>query len=156
MTTIRRIVALCALRVYHPTHALLCAILALSLPLANGALAENPPLTFGMTAALTGPAAELGKQMRAGVLAAFQEINAAGGIQGRPLQLASLDDGYEPTRTVPNMNQLVDVDNVLAIVGNVGTPTSIAAVPISNRAKTLFYGAFTALGHCGSRRPTDT
>ncbi|MCA8960047.1 MAG: ABC transporter substrate-binding protein, partial [Planctomycetes bacterium] len=62
------------------------------------------------------------------------------------LELIVLDDGYEPSRTVPNMNRLVDRDDVVAIVGNVGTPTAIAALPIAARGRIPFFGAFTGAG----------
>jgi ABC-type branched-subunit amino acid transport system substrate-binding protein len=107
---------------------------------------DLPTLKFGMSTALSGPAADLGIHMREGVATAFEEVNAAGGIHGAQLELVALDDGYEPARTAPNMHQLIDQEKVLAIVGNVGTPTAITAIPISNDAKTLFFGAFTGAG----------
>ena len=103
-------------------------------------------LRFGMSTALTGPAAQLGINMRTGVLAAFNEENGTGGIGGKKLELIALDDGYEPTRTAPNMKRLIDKEEVLAVIGNVGTPTAIAAVPIANTKKTLFFGAYTGAG----------
>jgi ABC-type branched-subunit amino acid transport system substrate-binding protein len=109
--------------------------------------AEPPtPIVLGMSTALSGPAAELGENMRAGVLAALEEANADGGIGGHPLALVALDDQYEPAQTVPNMHRLIDQERVVAVVGNVGTPTAVAAVPIANAAKTPFYGAFTGAG----------
>ncbi|MDE2717858.1 MAG: ABC transporter substrate-binding protein, partial [Chloroflexota bacterium] len=53
-------------------------------------------ILFGQSAALSGPAKELGRNMRMGILAAFDEVNAAGGVHGRVLELQSLDDAYEP------------------------------------------------------------
>jgi len=111
---------------------------------------ENPceegALVFGMSTALSGPAARLGLEMRQGVLAAFAEANRAGGIHGASLCLVALDDGYEPARTVPNMHALIEKEQVLAVVGNVGTPTAVVASPIATRFRTLFYGAFTGAG----------
>ncbi len=104
------------------------------------------PLQFGMSTALTGPAAQLGINMKAGVETAFNEVNLAGGIQGRPLKLIALDDGYEPDRTVPNMHQLIDKDEVLAVIGNVGTPTAVASIPIANANKTLLFGTYSGAG----------
>jgi len=114
----------------------------------NHAFADGgaKPIVFGMSTALTGPAADLGKNMRAGVLAAFEEANRTGGIHGRQLALVSLDDGYEPSRTAPNMRQLIEREDVLAVVGNVGTPTAVAAIPIANVSKVPFFGAFTGAG----------
>lgn len=103
-------------------------------------------LVFGMSTGLSGPAAHLGTNMRNGVLAAFKEINLNGGIQGRSLCLIVLDDAYTPEKTVANMHKLIEQENVLAVIGNVGTPTAIAAVPIVNRSHVPFYGAFTGAG----------
>jgi len=103
-------------------------------------------IVLGMSTALTGPTAVLGTNMRTGVLAAIEEVNRGGGMQGRQLRLVSLDDGYEPARTAPNMRQLIDKEKVLAVIGNVGTPTAVAAIPITNASKTPFIGAFTGAG----------
>ena len=110
------------------------------------AAAEDDEILLGMSTALSGPAAELGENMRAGVLAALEEANRGGGIAGRSLRLVALDDQYEPAQTVPNMHELIDEKKVVAVVGNVGTPTAVAAVPIANERKTPFYGAFTGAG----------
>lgn len=103
-------------------------------------------IVLGMSTALTGPAAILGINMRTGVLAAMEEVNRAGGMGGRKLTLISLDDGYEPSRTAPNMRRLVEKEQVIAVIGNVGTPTAVAAIPIANVNKTPFFGAFTGAG----------
>src|SRR5262249_56781396 len=55
-------------------------------------------IRFGIAAPLSGPAKELGRQMKLGLDTAFGAINDAGGVQGRALRLAPLDDGYEPSR----------------------------------------------------------
>jgi branched-chain amino acid transport system substrate-binding protein len=103
-------------------------------------------IILGMSTALSGPAAALGKDMREGVLAGFERANRAGGVNGRKLRLVALDDGYEPSRTAPNMRQLLDKENVLAVIGNVGTPTAIVAIPIAMEQKTLFFAAYTGAG----------
>ena len=105
--------------------------------------AEDDILKFGMSTVLTGPAANLGINMRSGVLLAFLQANQQGGIKGRQLSLISLDDGYEPSRTAPNIYRLIQDDGVLGIIGNVGTPTAVVALPIIMEYKVLFYGAFT-------------
>ena len=106
----------------------------------------QPEIVLGMSTALSGPTAELGQQMRDGVLAALERCNRSGGIQGRMLRLLSYDDGYEPFRTAPNMRRLAQQDQVVAVVGNVGTPTAIAAVPIARSQKVLFYAPFSGAG----------
>jgi branched-chain amino acid transport system substrate-binding protein len=119
------------------------AVLAAS---AAGAAAPVAPLLVGMSTALSGPAQGLGAGMKAGVEAYFKLVNAAGGIHGRPLELRALDDQYEPAKAGPNVRTLIDDDHVLAIVGNVGTPTAVVTVPIVNEKKVPLFGAFTGSG----------
>jgi ABC-type branched-subunit amino acid transport system substrate-binding protein len=100
-------------------------------------------IRFGMAAPFSGPAKELGRQMKMGVEAAFSVVNDAGGIAGRRLVLIAADDGYEPARTVEVMRDLRDKKNVFGFVGNVGTPTAAVALPLALERKMLFFGAFT-------------
>ncbi|MEZ6164983.1 MAG: ABC transporter substrate-binding protein [Phycisphaerales bacterium] len=104
------------------------------------------PIRLGMSTALSGPAQFLGYHMKLGVEAAIHEANQAGGVHGRSIELVAFDDGYEPGRTAPNMRRLINEEGVVAVVGNVGTPTAVAAIPISNELRTPFYGAFTGAG----------
>ncbi len=131
-----------------PTVLLMLPLLITGLGLAHPAWAENSStdLVFGMSTALTGPAADLGDNMKAGVLAGFYRANKEGGIHGRPLRLIALDDGYEPSRTTPNIRKLIDQEHVLGIIGNVGTPTAMAALPIINEQHRLFFAPFTGAG----------
>lgn len=106
-------------------------------------LAQTNDIRLGMTAALSGPVSALGKSMKKGFDMAFAEANAAGGILGRRLTLIVLDDSYHPATAKANMDRLIDDRQVLAIVGNVGTPTARVAVPVARAKKVLFYGALT-------------
>ena len=98
---------------------------------------------IGMSAAFSGSSKELGRGMRLGIDTCFQEINDAGGIHGRHLELVALDDGYEPSRTVANMAELLLERRVFALLGNVGTPTAEVALPLAREQKVPFVGAFT-------------
>jgi branched-chain amino acid transport system substrate-binding protein len=100
-------------------------------------------ILIGQSAALSGPAEQLGMEMKAGAEAYFKTVNDAGGINGRKIKLISLDDGYEPDRAKANTLKLINDEKVLALFGYVGTPTSNAAVPIFTEAKVPFIGAFT-------------
>ena len=100
-------------------------------------------IVFGQVAALEGPAQALGQGMRQGLLAAFAEVNRAGGVAGRKLELKSADDGYEPQKTIDAMKKMLGEEKVFAIVGAVGTPTSNAGQPIATEAKVPFIGPFT-------------
>jgi len=104
---------------------------------------SNDKVIVGQSVALTGPAAQLGIQMRNGIKAYFDEVNAKGGVNGRKLELVTLDDGYEPARTVPNTKELIEKHRVFALIGYVGTPTSVPAVPVFTEAKVPFIGPFT-------------
>ena len=100
-------------------------------------------ILFGQAAALEGPSAALGQGMRQGILAAFEEVNARGGIHGRKLKLVSRDDGYDPDRSVVQTIKLLDEDKVFALIGAVGTPTTIATVPIASSRNVPFIGPFS-------------
>ena len=103
-------------------------------------------IVLGMSTVLTGPAENLGKQMQQGVLVGLERSNRAGGVRGRKFRLIVLDDGYEPSRTAPNVRQLIEKDDVLGIIGDVGTPTATVAIPIANEQKTLFFASFSGGG----------
>jgi ABC-type branched-subunit amino acid transport system substrate-binding protein len=102
-------------------------------------------IRFGISAPFTGPAKELGR-MKLGIEAAFNVANANGGVYGRQLRLIAADDGYEPARTAVTMKQLYERDQVFGLVGNVGTPTAVVALPYALDRKMLFFGAFTGAG----------
>jgi branched-chain amino acid transport system substrate-binding protein len=100
-------------------------------------------IRFGIAAPFSGSAKELGRQMKLGIDTAFNRVNETGGVEGRMLKLIAADDGYEPTRTADAMKQLYEKDEVFGIIGNVGTPTAVVAVPYALERKLLFFGAFT-------------
>jgi branched-chain amino acid transport system substrate-binding protein len=100
-------------------------------------------ILFGQSAAFEGPAAALGLGMREGILASFNEANATGGINGRRLELVSYDDGYEPEKAIANTKRLITENGVFALIGEVGTPTSNAAQPITTEVGVPFIGPFT-------------
>ena len=84
--------------------------------------------------------------MNRGIVAAFNVANANGGVHGRQLRLIAADDGYEPARAAETMKQLYEKDQVFGVVGNVGTPTAVVALPYALERKMLFFGAFTGAG----------
>ena len=98
---------------------------------------------FGQSAAFSGPAQNLGSDMRLGIQAAFHEANEAGGVHGRRLELESLDDGYESDAAFSNTQQLLYEQKVFALIGAVGTPTSRSAFLSANAAGAPFLAPFT-------------
>ena len=109
-------------------------------------------ILFGQSAAFSGPAQELGKNMRLGIQAAFAEANRRGGIHGRQLDLLSLDDAYEPEAAIVNTRQLIEQNGVFALIGSVGTPTSRSAAPVASAAGVPYIAPFT--GAAFLREPT--
>ena len=100
-------------------------------------------ITLGMSAAFSGASRELGNHMKLGLDTAFAMVNDAGGVAGRRLALLALDDGYEGTRALANVRELIDERHVFAIIGDVGTPTTQAALPYLLASKVMLFGAFT-------------
>jgi len=107
-------------------------------------------IVLGQAAVFEGPASALGLGMRDGLLAAFGEANAKGGVHGRKLSLIAEDDGYEPNRSIDATKSLI-AKNVFALVGPVGTPTSMATHALAKDAGLPFIGPFT--GAEGLRDP---
>ena len=103
----------------------------------------SSPIILGQSCALTGPAKNLGLEMRAGLLAAFAHINDLGGIKGRPIRLISLDDGYEPDKATRNTLRLINDEEAFLLIGEVGTPTSKAVIPIIEQYKIPFFAPFS-------------
>ena len=118
---------------------------ALLIPAMGLSSVQAAEIKVGMSTALSGPAQALGTDMKLGVETYFKQANQSG-VNGNTLKLVALDDGYEPAKAAPNMRKLIDEDQVLAVMGNVGTPTAIVSVPIANENKTLLFGAFTGAG----------
>lgn len=104
---------------------------------------QADPIKIGMSAPFSGRAERLGLDYRAGAQLAFNQLNQQGGVAGRPLELITLDDGYEPLRTVDNTRQLVFKHKVLALFGYIGTPTSNAVLPLLRHEQVPFIAPFT-------------
>jgi len=93
------------------------------------------PYKVGAVFAITGPAAWLGEPERNSVRMLQDEINAQGGINGHPLELVIEDTVGEETRAVLAVNKLINKDNVLAIVGPSRSGTTMAVIPIVEKAQ---------------------
>jgi branched-chain amino acid transport system substrate-binding protein len=101
-------------------------------------------IKLGQTMAYSGPASSYGITGRT-LTAYFKMLNEGGGINGRKINVISLDDGYTPPKTVELTRQLVEQEQVLAITGSLGTPTNSATQRYLNEHKVpqlfLFSGA---------------
>ena len=106
------------------------------------ARAQDSRIVLGQSAAFSGPAMQLGTQFHAGAKLHFDQLNAKGGVGGRAIEIRQLDDGYEPDRCQANTERLIK-DEVFALFGYIGTPTSLAAQPLAARDRVPFVAPFT-------------
>ena len=120
----------------------LALLLAATLSQAENGVTDKEIL-IGQFAAMSGPAALLGKRMQIGMQAYFTAVNAQGGVNGRSLKLVTRDDGYEPDKAAAAVKALIREDKVFALAGSVGTPTGIAALPIVSAEQVPLVGMFT-------------
>ncbi len=100
-------------------------------------------ILIGQSAAFTGPAAQLGIQMRDGAKLWLDQVNAQGGVNGRRIELRSRDDKYESKLAAENTKKLIEEDRVFLLFAYVGTPTSQASLPIFTEARVPFVAPFT-------------
>lgn len=127
----------------------------LAFGLGNAALAEtgvsDSEIRVGMVNVQAGPAAALGRDMRAGAEAVFRAVNATGGINGRKISLIVADDSYEPDKAIDETLRMIEQQQVFALFGSVGTPTTNAVLPILKEMDVPLVGAFT--GSMALRQP---
>src|SRR5215204_5745003 len=90
-------------------------------------------IIIGMSAAFSGPSAELGIELYRGSMAYFTHINETGGIHDRQVALKVYDDQYDPDRAIENTIALVERDHVFSLFNYVGTPTVTRVLPLLRR-----------------------
>jgi branched-chain amino acid transport system substrate-binding protein len=109
--------------------------LLLALGLAASAFAADAPIKLGEYASLTGKDASLGQASHNGTLLAIEEINSAGGLLGRKLELISEDTQSKPGEAATAVRKLISRDKVTAVLGEVISSRSLEAAPICQAAK---------------------
>lgn len=100
-----------------------------------GALFAAPPVKVGALFSVTGPASFLGEPERNTAEMMVDEINKAGGIKGRKLQLIVYDTQGDATKAVQAVNKLIKDDHVVAIIGPSTTGDSMAVIPVVEKAE---------------------
>jgi branched-chain amino acid transport system substrate-binding protein len=119
---------------------------------AQAAPSENP-IRFGQSVPLSGPTQHLGIEYRRGLLLAFQAANAEGGVGGRPIELISYDDRYEPEAAFANTRDLLEADRVFALVGYVGAESVDRCLPLALKAGLPFIAPLTGAESLRQRPP---
>ena len=104
---------------------------------------RNEPIVLGSTTSIDGPAASLGRAHAEGWRLAVERYNAGRTDHERPIRFVVEDDGYDPDRIPGNIESILDHEQALALVGNVGTPTAVVTVPILRRRETLLFAPLT-------------
>ena len=133
MTTIRSL-----------TRAFMLAVLACSSPAAQAQDGvSKSTLVLGQSLALTGPGSSLAQPFYAGAKLYFDRVNAAGGVNGRKIDLVTLDDRGNPATTVANTQKLLE-RGVFSLFGFYGSPQVTAAYPLIKGSDVLLFAPMAA------------
>ena len=101
------------------------------------AWAQTAPIKLGTLTPLTGAGGSYGPSMRKAMEFVAQEVNGAGGVLGRQIQLVSEDDQTSPEAAVRAARKLIDVDRVVAIMGTWASAVTTAVAPLCWESKTF-------------------
>jgi branched-chain amino acid transport system substrate-binding protein len=139
------------------------ALAALLLPALGTSAQSKDPVVVGVGGPLTGPLAQYGQAWKKGFAIALDEINAAGGVQGRPLSIAFEDTQNLPAQTVAVAQKFIADPKILLATGDFSSTSSMAASPLYQRAGLVQFGfnnsnpKFTDGGdYLWSNSPTQT
>jgi len=105
--------------------------------------AQAQDIVLGQSVPLTGANADIGRDMRDGALAIFTKVNAAGGINGRKVQLITLDNANNRARALENTKQLIDTHKAVALFGYNSATTSLDALPLIAQNSMAMFAPFT-------------
>jgi ABC-type branched-subunit amino acid transport system substrate-binding protein len=119
------------------------AAAALAAPAAALAQGAAGAIVIGQSAPLSGSNKDLGTDIRNGALAHFKRVNDAGGVNGRRIELVSLDDANDTKRSEANTKQLLEQNNPIALYGYGSATLSRPALPLVEAAKIPFVAPFT-------------
>lgn len=114
---------------------LCCALGAALFAVGGPARAQSGGIAVGQSVVLSGPQAANGLLYARGIKLHLDTVNAAGGVNGKPVRLISLDDGYDPERCKENTRRLLEQDKVVALFGYTGTGPTTACSPLAEAAK---------------------
>jgi branched-chain amino acid transport system substrate-binding protein len=104
-------------------------------------------ITLGMSAPVSGPNGAYGKEMKEGAQAYFAQLNAAGGIGGKKIELIALDDGYETDKAVANTRKLINDNKVFALMAFYGSSPTTESMKVFSEAKVPLLGAISGAGN---------
>jgi branched-chain amino acid transport system substrate-binding protein len=100
-------------------------------------------IVIGQSAPLSGPAGDIGRDIRDGALAVFNKVNASGGIGGKAIELVTLDDANDRKRAGANAKVLIEERNALALFGFASATLSLDAIPQAESKGMAHFAPFT-------------
>jgi branched-chain amino acid transport system substrate-binding protein len=116
-------------------------VLFISLVIGSAALlqcSKKPEvIKLGFIGPLTGPAASYGVAQRNGIMLAADEINSAGGVNGKKIEVIFEDSQMDPNKAINAIKKLIDIDKVVAVIGETTTGGTLAIAETANRTKTV-------------------
>ncbi len=118
-------------------------VVSLTFAVTGGCEKKKEPVKVGFAACLTGKFSELGTSGRNGAMLATEEINAAGGVNGRAVSLITRDDRLDPQEALRVDKELIDL-GVVAIIGHMTSNMSMAVLPLINQEKMLMISPTTS------------
>ncbi len=128
-------------------------LIAIAIGSASSVCAQG--IVIGQSAPLSGPAADIGRDIRDGAMAWFERVNAAGGIGGRKITLMTLDDANDKARAADNAKALAD-RGAMALFGFASATLSVNAIPVAERNGMAFFAPFTGSMSIRDKAPVFT
>lgn len=130
----------------------LLAVLFAAALICQSAAAQGPavklPIAIGLDANLSKRSSnQAGEAVRRGMLIAIEEINEAGGVLGRLLDIVARDNRGIPARGIDNIHELATIDNLVAVFGGLLTPVSLAELPAIHKEKVIYLSPWAAGTH---------
>src|SRR5690606_10152867 len=104
---------------------------------------SNDEIGLGASSVLSGRPGAQTTESAEGSRLYFSAVNAAGGVHGRKISYATLDDGFGPKRAAANTRQLLEQDKVFMIYNNTGTAQTAAILPMLKETRTILFGPVT-------------
>ena len=127
------------MRKYLKSLCLLGALASFAAPAAAGT-----PIVIGLDADLSSGSARSGQAIQRGAEIAIDEINAKGGVLGRPLKLVSRDHRGNPARGVDNIMAFAEMDGVVAVLGGLHTPVALHELKAIHETRMIYLGPWAA------------
>jgi branched-chain amino acid transport system substrate-binding protein len=113
-------------------------------PAPEGQSATQQAVKLGLVAALTGESALSGEAITRGLTIAIDEVNQAGGVLGRRLELIRRDDESNPAKGVAAARELIEQEDVAVVFGGLDSPVSLAMLPVFHELETPYMGVWAA------------